>query len=399
LTDVASKTIDLMSGALYAGDPYPTFAWMRREAPAYYDEANGIWGISRYSDVRAIGQDPKTFSSAKGSRPNTPMPFMIDMDGAEHRRRRRLVNARFTPEAVRLRHERIVSVCDAIVSRVCERGECDLVTDVAAWLPLAMIADMLGLPESDWGRLLEWSDTMLMSQGSVDPHALERATSAFVEWDSYIREHLEERRTSGSEEDLLGMLVNGPQESERLDDSSLVHEALLILVGGDETTRHVISGGMEALLSRRDQYEALQSDRGLLKSATEEMLRWVTPIKNMNRSAVTDVEIHGRTIHAGDNVLLLYPSANRDETVFENPGSFDIRRDPNEHLAFGFGAHLCLGQRLARAELSVMVDRLLDRLPDMELVPDRPRPLRQSNFIVGHESLPVRFTPTPRDGD
>jgi cholest-4-en-3-one 26-monooxygenase len=391
-----APVIDLMSGEFYAGDPYPAFAWLRREAPVYFDEAGGVWGISRYADVRALGQDPKSFSSAAGSRPGIALPYMIDMDAPEHRRRRRLVNAVFTPEAVRLRQDRIAAVCDRVVNSVCERGECDLVTDLAAWLPLAMIGDMLGLPESDWGRLLEWSDTMLMSQGAPEPDALEKATAAFIEWDAYIKQHIEERRRSGTADDLLGMLVNGPAQEDRLDDDSLVHESLLILVGGDETTRHVISGGMEALLSRPDQLEALRADRSLLSSATEEMLRWVSPIKNMNRCATSDVEVHGQRIEKGQNVLLLYPSANRDESVFDDPETFDIRRSPNDHVAFGFGPHLCLGQRLARAELSTMVDRLADRLPDLTLVPGAERPQRVSNFIVGYESLPVTFTPVER---
>ncbi len=392
---MTTPVVDLLSGEFYAGDPYPTFAWMRHEAPLYLDEANHIWGLTRYEDVRAAGQDPKRFSSASGSRPGVALPYMIDMDGAEHRRRRRLVNTVFTPEAVRLRTDRIRDVCDQVIDSVCERGECDLVTDIAAPLPLAMIADMLGFAESDWKRLLDWSDTMLMSQGSDDPDALVKATTAFVEWDAFVKDHIEERRRNGTTDDLLGMLVNGSDE-QPLDDDSLVHEALLILVGGDETTRHVISGGMEALLSRPEQYRELAENDALLHSTVEEMLRWVSPIKNMNRTATVDVELHGRTIPAGDKVLLLYPSANRDETVFSDPEVFDIRRQPNDHLAFGFGAHLCLGQRLARAELVSMVDRLLDRLPDMALVPDSAGPLRVSNFIVGFEHLPVQFTPSPR---
>lgn len=394
MTDVSVPAIDLMSGAFYSQDPYPTFAWMRREAPAYYDEANDIWGISRYADVRAIGQDPKSFSSAGGSRPGVALPYMIDMDAPEHRRRRRLVNAVFTPEAVRAREERIATVCDRIIDAVCESGSCDLVADIAVPLPLVMIADMLGFPSSDWGRLLDWSDTMLKSQGSDEPDALEQATAAFVEWDSYVRAHIEDRKRTGASDDLLGMLISGAVDGEPLDESSLVHEALLILVGGDETTRHVISGGMEVLLRRPDQFAALREDRGLLKSAVEEMLRWVSPIKNMNRTATEDVELHGKTIRKGDKLLLLYPSANRDESLFDDPERFDIRRDPNEHVAFGFGAHLCLGQRLARAELVTMVDKLLDRLPDLALAPDARTPLRVSNFIVGYESMPVTFTAT-----
>jgi cytochrome P450 family 142 subfamily A polypeptide 1 len=153
---------------------------------------------------------------------------------------------------------------------------------------------------------------------------------------------------------------------------------------------------MEALLRHPAQLDALRADRDLLPGTIEEMLRWVTPIKNMNRNATRDVELHGQTIKAGQNVLLLYPSANRDETVFEDPETFDIRRTPNDHVAFGFGAHLCLGHRLARAELAGMVDRLVDRFHDLAIATDDRLPLRSSNFIVGHESMPVRFTPTAR---
>jgi cytochrome P450 family 142 subfamily A polypeptide 1 len=316
------------------------------------------------------------------------------MDAPEHRRRRRLVSAGFTPEAVRIRQPRVREVCDEIIDAVCESGSCDLVSAVAAPLPLIMIADMLGFPSTDWSRLLEWSDTMLMSQGSPDPDAFVRAATAFSEWDGYVRDQIAQRRAGGTTDDLLGALAHGEIEGDRLDDTTLVYEALLILIGGDETSRHVISGGMEALLHHPAQLEALRADRDLLPGAVEEMLRWVTPIKNMNRNATRDVELHGQTIRAGQNVLLLYPSANRDETVFADPEIFDIRRQPNDHVAFGFGAHLCLGHRLARAEIAGMVDRLLERFDDLALAGDDPADLRVSNFIVGHESLPVRFTPT-----
>ncbi|MGO8861588.1 MAG: cytochrome P450 [Acidimicrobiales bacterium] len=398
MTITEAPNIELMEGTFYTADPYRAFAWMREHAPAYYDERGAVWGITRYSDVRAIGQDPQTFSSAQGSRPNTPLPYMIDMDAPEHRRRRRLVSAGFTPEAVRIRQPRIRDVCDEILDAVCEIGSCDLVTDIAAPLPLIMIADMLGFPPEDWGRLLEWSDTMLMSQGPSDADALTRATTAFVEWDAYVRHQIAERRARGTTDDLLGSLAHSEIDGHRLDDTTLVYEALLILIGGDETSRHVISGGMEALLRHPAQLAALKADRTLLPGAVEEMLRWVTPIKNMNRNATRDVELHGQTIKAGQNVLLLYPSANRDETVFTDPETFDIRRQPNDHVAFGFGAHLCLGHRLARAEMLGMVDRLIDRFDDIAIATDQPLPLRSSNFIVGYESMPVTFTPTARTG-
>ena len=394
MASAGDPRIDLLDGEFYAGDPFPTFAWMRRHAPAYYDEPNDIWGVTRYEDVRAIGQDPQAFSSAGGSRPNTPLPYMIDMDAPEHRKRRRLVSAGFTPQAVRDREPRIRQVCDEILDRVCEKGACDLVADIAAPLPLVLIADMLGFDPKDWERLLEWSDTLLMSQGSKDPDAMTKAAAAFVEWDGFIRALIDERRRAMSADDLLGVLVQGEVDGERIDDTSLVYESLLLLIGGDETSRHVISGGMEALLHRPEQFEALRGDPTLLPGAVEEMLRWVSPIKNFNRRATRDVELHGETIRQGQNVLLLYPSANRDENAFADPETFDIRRHPNDHVAFGFGAHLCLGHRLARAEITGMVDRILERLPDIHLAGDVTQPLRVSNFIVGFETLPVAFTPT-----
>jgi cytochrome P450 family 142 subfamily A polypeptide 1 len=188
--------------------------------------------------------------------------------------------------------------------------------------------------------------------------------------------------------------VHAEVDGHKLTDEDLIHESLLILIGGDETSRHVMSGGIYQLLRDRDQWDRLRADRALLPSAVEEMLRWVSPIKNMARSATRDLEYGGKQIEQGQKLLLLYPSANRDEEVFDDPFRFDITRTPNEHVAFGFGTHFCLGNALARVEVRTMVDRVLERLPDLELVePDEPA-FRPANFVSGYESLPVRFTPT-----
>jgi cytochrome P450 family 142 subfamily A polypeptide 1 len=188
--------------------------------------------------------------------------------------------------------------------------------------------------------------------------------------------------------------VHADIDGDHLDESSVVHESLLILIGGDETTRHVISGGMYELLRHPDQLDALRSDRTKMLVAVEEMLRWVSPIKNMCRTATRNVDVHGETVQKGQKLLLLYPAANRDEAVFENPESFDIERQPNDHVAFGFGSHFCLGNRLARQELSVMFDRLLTRLPDLALVGDVEPSKRAANFVSGYDEMPVTFTPT-----
>ncbi|MGO9028695.1 MAG: cytochrome P450 [Acidimicrobiales bacterium] len=387
--------IALTDGTFYGGEPFEAFAWMRRNAPAYFDADAGVWGITRHADIKEISKDPETFSNAGGIRPDSDaLPMMIDFDAPEHVRRRRLVSEGFTPKRIRESEQGIREICDGIIDRVCEQGSADFVRDIAAPLPMTVIGDMLGVAHEDRDDLLRWSDDMLKSLGSPDPGALERATMAAIEYASYITTVMEQRRRDRQADDLIGTLVHAEIDGDRLDEESLIYESLLILIGGDETTRHVISGGMYELLRHPDQFEALRSDRTLMTTAVEEMLRWVSPIKNMARRMTRDVELHGETLHRGEKLLLLYPAANRDEEVFDNPETFDITRSPNDHVAFGFGAHFCLGNRLARLELAVMFDRLLDRLPDLALVGEDEPPRREANFVSGFETMPVAFTPT-----
>ena len=204
---------------------------------------------------------------------------------------------------------------------------------------------------------------------------------------------IEERRAE-PRDDLISTLCAAEVDGHQLDDESILNETLLLLIGGDETTRHVISGGMLAFIDSPEQWAALRDDHDLLPGAVEEMLRWVSPVKNMSRVLTADVELAGQRLPAGDHVILFYPSANRDETVFEDPDRFDIRRDPNPHIAFGFGPHFCLGASLARLELKVMFRELSARLPDLALRDATPLPYRPSNFVSGLESMPVTFTPT-----
>jgi len=388
--------IDLLSGAFYGREPHDAYAWMRANSPVYYDEANDLWGVSSYASVKAVSIDTDTFSSAQGIRPKLPpLPMMIDFDAPEHVRRRRLVSEGFTPKRVRAMEENLREVCDAIIDAVCEKGSCDFVADIAAPLPIIVIGDMLGVAPTDRNDLLRWSDDMLKALGSPDASLMDAAATAFVEYTDYIHPVFDDRRQRKTVDDLVGVLCHAEIDGDSLDDDSLVHETLLILIGGDETTRHVISGGVEELLAHPQQTKHLMEDRSLIPSAVEEMLRWVSPIKNMARSATRDVELEGARIIAGQELILLYASANRDGSVFDNPDSFDISRSPNPHMAFGFGAHFCLGNQLARLELKVMVDRLLDRLPDLHLTVDRDAlPRRKANFISGIEEMPVAFTPT-----
>lgn len=393
-THPTRSDIDLLSGEFWGRDPQEEMAWMRAQAPVYFDAPNAVWGIATHTDVKAISGDSATFSSAEGIRPGVgPVPMMIDMDDPAHVRRRKLVNRGFTPRRVRDQEGTIRRVCDEIIDSVCERGECDFVTELAAPLPMVMIGDALGVAPEDRRQLLQWSDDMLCGlTGNVD--GIEAATEAFVGYHAYADRAIEERRAD-PKDDLMSVLVHAEVDGDRLDNESIVHESLLILIGGDETTRHVLSGGAYQLLVDRSRWEALRADPGRLATAVEEMLRWVSPIRNMARTATRDVVLRGKQIEKGQELMLLYPSANRDESVFADPFTFDIDRHPNEHLAFGFGAHFCLGNSLARLELRVMFEQLLTRLPDLELVDPHSEPgHRHANFVSGYESLPVRFTPS-----
>jgi cholest-4-en-3-one 26-monooxygenase len=388
--------IDLLSGAFYGREPHDAYAWMRANAPVYYDEPNDLWGVASYAAVKAASIDTETFSSAQGIRPKlAQLPMMIDFDAPEHVRRRRLVSEGFTPKRVRAMEDNLRAACDDIIDRVCEQGSCDFVSEIAAPLPILVIGDMLGVAPTDRDDLLRWSDDMLKALGSPDPKAMDNAAMAFVEYTGYITSAIDNRRQNKSADDLVGVLCHAEIDGDTLDDDSLIHETLLILIGGDETSRHVISGGMEELLAHPDQMATLAKDPELMPGAVEEMLRWVTPIKNMARTATRDVELEGGNIKEGQELILLYPSANRDESVFEQADQFDISRSPNPHMAFGFGAHFCLGNQLARLELKVMIDRVLQRLPDLHLAVERDAlPRRAANFVSGLDEMPVAFTPS-----
>jgi cytochrome P450 family 142 subfamily A polypeptide 1 len=319
---------------------------------------------------------------------------MINMDDPEHRRRRNLVNKGLTPRRVQDHEPKVRAICHELVDRVAPLGRCDFVRDIAGPLPMIVIGDLLGVEPEDRDMLLHWSDDLIAGTSISAPfEVMDRAVKAFEQYADYGRRVVADRRVR-PRDDMMSVLVQAEIDGQRLDDESLLQEGLLILVGGDETTRHVITGGMEALIRNPDERRRLQENPELLPLAVEEMLRWVSPIKNMNRTATRDVEVGGAQVHAGDKVLLLYPSANRDERAFARADEFHVDREPNDHVAFGHGVHFCLGASLARLELRVMFETLLARLPDLALATDDPLPLRPSNFIVGIEEMPVVFTPS-----
>jgi len=383
-------------------DPHPHFTWMREHAPVYWDETSpdgGIWGVTLHEDIMLCSKTPEIFCSSESSRPerDSKIPSMINLDDPDHKRRRNLVNRGFTKQRVEAHEPKIREICRELIDKVLPKGKCEFVREIAAPLPMIMIGDLLGVEPEDRDKLLRWSDEMLGGGAARHlPKDQQRAHQAKValEYIQYAQAVIADRRKH-PRDDLMSILVRAEIGGDALAEDEIIQESLLILVGGDETTRHVITGGMLALIQNPDQRRMLQRDPSKIAVAVEELLRWVTPIQNMNRTATRDTELRGQKIAKGDRLLLLYPSANRDARVFADPFRLDVTRNPNHHVAFGGpGTHFCLGASLARLELRVMFEELLARMPDLTLAqPAEQLEYRPSNFIVGLEHMPVEFAP------
>jgi cholest-4-en-3-one 26-monooxygenase len=410
MTDTLTATpIDLADSRSFVKSvPHEWLAHLRRHDPVHWVEETtgpGYWAVTKYDDCVTVNRDYERFSSsAKGT-----MPFelsedeiaqqslmMLNMDPPLHTRYRRLVNKGFTPRMVRDLEESIHRATDSIIDRVIESGQADFVTDLAAELPLQVIAELLGVPQEDRHKMFEWSNRMV---GSEDPEYQDQAALALdaaMELYAYASALYGEKRIN-PHEDLMSVLTSVEVEGEHLSDMELELFFLLLTVAGNETTRNLISGGMHAFFEHPDQWERLRQDRSLLPTAADEMLRFVSPVMNFRRTAMTDLELSGTKIKEGDKVVFYHCSANRDEDIFENPNSFDVGRNPNPHIAFGGGGpHFCLGTNLARMEIRVMFEHLLDRMPDIHQNGEVQR--LQSQFINGVKHLPVAFTPAARLG-
>lgn len=387
------RKIDLLDGRWYAEGPEEDYRWLRQNAPVYRDEKNELWGISRWADLRYVSKNSRVFCSGRGYRPFVPPDgSMISLDEPLHTRRRRLVSKGFTPRRVAAMEPHLREIVTEILDEVAPRGECDFVQDIAVPLPMITIAEMLGVRKEDRKLLQFWSDEMIRAADGRP--RMDVVVQAYEDYRAYIEEVIEDRRRN-PRDDLISILVHAEVDGHRLSEEELIAEALLILIGGNETARNVISGAMEALLANPEQFEKLRARPEFLPVAIEEFLRWVSPIVNFQRTATEDTEVAGQKIREGERLLLLYGSANRDETVFRDPERFDIERQPNDHVAFGFGTHFCLGASLARLEIRVMYEELLRRLPDIRLAPGA-RVVREPNsFIRGIQSMPVVFTPRP----
>lgn len=389
-------------GAYVPAVPHDAFRWLRRNDPVFRQElpeGRGYWALLKHADVVAASRDAATFSAARGSiLIQDPDPEalarlrtqLLSMDPPEHGRLRRTVLGGFTPGMVARLEPRIRQLAGAILDAAAEKGECDFVRDVAAELPVQVIAEIMGVPPSDRHRLSEWGDKLT---GMDDPEtAVSPADTqqASVEMGTYGFGLARARR--GQEGgDLISVLMNAEFEGHRVNEVEFAGLFVQITVAGNETTRTLLSQSLLALLEHEGAWRALQADPGLLEVAVEELLRWTSPLHYFRRTATRDVEVRGKKIREGDRVALVYTSANRDEEVFALPDRLDLRRDPNPHVAFGFGEHFCLGAKLARLEARVFLQELLARFERVELL-GTPRRLR-SNLINGVKQMPVRMVP------
>ncbi len=403
------EEIDLTDADFFLhGDPHQAWTIMRAEDPIHWDEkrpGRGYWSLTRYEDARQVYLRADVFSNEHGQIltfgddewiGNRQM--MLLLDPPHHTPMRLIVSKRFTPRAVAREEAHVREVAARVIDAVAERGECDFVTDVAARIPTAIICEMMGVPRADQDLMFELGS---MAIGANDPEYQidgdrqktgEAAQQGMFQY--FVNLVQERRRNPGP--DLVSALVHGEMVGRQLTDMEVLFNCFLLILGGQETTRNTLSGGMMALIENPGQWERLDrahGDPALMRTTVEEFLRWTSPITHVMRTAMRDTEIRGHRIKAGDKVVLWNASANRDEQIFPDPFKFDIGRWPNEHLAFGYGEHFCLGSHLARLELRIMIEEVTRRMRDMEL--SAPVQRLRSNSHAGIKHMPVRFTPAP----
>ena len=388
------------------GPPFEQFAWLRANAPVFWHADGGgpgwpgFWAVTRHEDVSYLSRHPELFSSSArlavfgeiGEQYRGPQRLMmLNMDPPQHTRQRAFVNRGFTPRMIARLEEHIAIACRNLIGQVLPRGKADFVSDIAAPLPLQVICELMGVPPQDRARIYELS---LHLVGADDPEfqtpdgqRLQHA--AALEVYAYAGE-LAARRRAEPADDIVTSLLRPDGAGEVLTDDEFDMFFLLLTVAGTETTRNALAGGMLAFFEHQDQWQRLIADPGLIPSAADEIVRWVSPVNMFRRTATKDTSLGGQRIAAGDKVVVFYSSANRDEAVFGAPETFDVGRDPNPHVGFGGGGpHFCLGRHLAVLELQVLLRELIAQMPD--LAPDGAASRLRSNFINGIKHLPVRF--------
>jgi cytochrome P450 family 142 subfamily A polypeptide 1 len=388
------RVIDLLDGDFYVDDPYAAYRWMRARAPLYWDATNELWGVSRYDDIVDVERRKDVFvnsDQAKGGyRPNIPAdPAIIGLDDPLHHVRRNLVSRRFTPRAVAAREDHVRDSVRALIDAVdANGGTAEIVDELAAPLPAMTIAWLLGFPEDRWPDLKDWSERTI-ALGGGPRYFNDDGMVAAMEFAQAASElHAEKRRCPA--DDIMTIWARASVDGEPLSVDTVISDCLLLLDGGAETTRTVIARTILDLIAHPDQWQALKEGADLTV-ATEEFIRWVTPIHNMCRVASVDAEVGGQPIAAGQQLVLMYSSANRDPAHFAEPERYDVARTPNTHIAFGFGTHFCLGAALARMEIRLFFTELVQRVRSMRPVPGT-EPVEMPNaFVYGLRSAPVEF--------
>jgi cytochrome P450 len=394
---------DLVEPTRYAerGRPYELFAALRREAPVAYCEPEGyapFWAITRHEDIVAISRDPARFSNAEGVallRKDEPdfqrmVRTIVNMDPPDHGPYRAIGHRWFVPRNLRSLEERVRDLVHELLDGVAARGatRIDFVSEIATPLPLRMICNLLGLPPEDEAFALRVADEAF---GADDPD-MKRSEGGrqalVVELFGYFTKMLADRRRE-PREDLLSLIANAEVNGKPIPDLEALSYAGVILGAGIDTTRNALGSGLETLLAHPEQLERLRKDPSLVPTAVEEILRWTVPANQMLRSATCDTEVRGVAIRKGETLVLFYPSANRDESVFDEPDRFLVDRKPNHHLTFGIGEHFCLGAGLARMEIRVLLEELLPRLRSIRLA-GTPKRI-ETNFIVGWKELPIEL--------
>ena len=386
-------TIDLLDPALYQSNPHDVWRWMRANEPVYRDEKNKLWGITRHADVMDVERRSSVFSSEGVYRAvlSPGESNMIAQDDPRHRQQRMLVQPQLTHAGVATRTAEVEALVAELVAEAVAQGEFDVVELIAGQLPARMTARLLGFPEEMWPEVKSWSERLMRTDmRDRDPLVMNEFIDANREFLGAMMPIMQEV-TACPRNDFMSIWAHAEIDGQKLPPEAIFHEVGLFIAGGAETTRTAISHGLRAFVDHPEQWEELAAKPELINSAVEEVLRWVTPLNNFFRMALTDDVVGGQPIAAGDRIIMLYPSANRDEAVFENPFEFDIHRNPNPHLSFGFGTHLCIGANLARLVLTTVFRELSGRATDLSVVSE---PDVEANiFARAVKSFQIRVTP------
>jgi cytochrome P450 len=377
-------------------DPYRVYEQLRGSSPVFHVAPADLYMLFDYASVKRALHDNEVFSSAVGASRGHSFEWLMFMDPPRHTKLRAIINRAFTSRSIAALEPRIRELATALVDDVVARGDVDIEAHLAAPLPMMVIAELLGLPLSDWRKLVGWSQTIMNLAATIMGPASESAVASaeFLRADGEMREYLGAlvaARRAKPEEDLITRLVTAEVDGQHLSEDELVRFFELLLAAGTETTTNLIDNAIICLVDHPDQWARLMAEPALVPSVIEEVLRFRAPAQAMFRATKQAVELHGVTIPAGKMVVPILGAANRDPAVFSEPSRFDITRDPNPHLAFGHGIHFCLGAPLSRLEAKVALEELVPRIREIRYAENGPWQPRKPFHVHGPAALPIRL--------